>query len=354
MKKFIILFIFLLLIGCSNNSDDITIGGVFHLSGPGSFWGSAEHNGALLAVEEINQNGGINGKQLNLIVEDGKTDLLITVSSIKKLISINGVQVIIGPTWFGQVAAPIAEDMKTVILSPSTGVTVERQKYFFNLWPTERQEIIPLVDYLKDQQDKIAIIYGQNDWSISIKDNFVDEAKKYDLEIIEEYSFLPDESDFRTIIAKLKNENVSAVYGAFAFYPSQGKFTKQLKESGLNISVYSTSGTENPELLNAYPIEGTIYPHPLISIKEKEFLEKYEQKYDVKPAPSVAYAYDAVYLIAAALRNGLNSNEITAYLEDVNYSGVSNSNIKFVDGRVFEKEYIIKVVKNGEFQEVLN
>ena len=326
-------------------SEEVVIGGVFHLTGPAAFWGNGERNAAMLAVEEINGAGGVNGRAIRLIVEDGQTDFVVTNSVLQKLIHVNNVEVIVGPTWFGQAAAPIAEQEKIVIVSPSTGVTVSREKYFFNLWPTERQEIEVIVSYMVDSGvKKVAVVYSKNDWSLSMKDNFIDECGLRGISIIRVYGVSPDTSDFRTIITQMKILDIDAVYGAFAFYPSQGQFSVQRKELGLDKVLYSTSGTENPELLKAFPaIEGTIYPYPQRSSKEEAFWKRYEKRFGMVPAPSVAYAYDAVYVVAEALENDLET-----YLEGIDFDGVSNR-IVFENGRVVQKEHLVKSVENGEF-----
>jgi branched-chain amino acid transport system substrate-binding protein len=341
-----------LLVGCAHAEKSIAIGAVFHLTGAGAFWGTGEHNAAQIAIEDINAAGGIDGKPLKLIVEDGKTDFPQTASAFRKLIDTDRVPIIIGPTWFGQVTAPIAEETKTAVLSPSTGPTVQRQKYFFNLWPTERQEIIPLVAYMKVQGvRKVAVVYSQNDWAASMKDNFVDEAKKQSIEIVKEFSTNPDETDFRTVIVQLKQLDIDTIYGAIAFYPTQGAFTKQLRELAVALPFYSTSGTEVPGLVQAFPtVEGTIYPYPKRGSKEAAFVKKYEEKFGLPASPSVAYAYDAVMLVADALRTGAQtSDDFAAYFASIkDYDGISNR-IAFENGRVTEKEHLIKIVKNGTF-----
>ncbi len=351
-----VLLALLLIAGCtseqSSNSEPISIGILFHLTGPAAFWGVGEYNAAQLALEEINAAGGVNGRPLGFVVEDGKTDFIQVTTALKKLITIDKLPIIIGPTWFGQAAAPLAEESKTTILSPSTGVTVSRETYFFNLWPTERQEIIPLVTFMKQKGHlKIAVVYSQNDWSLSMKNNFADEAAKNGLTIVKEFATSPDEIDFKTLITSIKELPVDAVYAPFAFYPSQGAFSKQAKELNLVLPLYSSSGTENPELLHAFPaVDGTIYPYPLRGPKEDAFVKRYEARYNVSAAPSAAYAYDAVLLVAEALRSEAHTSEDFAkYLENVQaYPGVTNS-ITFDNGRVTHKEHILKIVKDGTF-----
>lgn len=332
----------------------IKIGGLFHLSGPGSFWGQGELNGAMLALEEINEAGGINGKELKIIVEDGKTNFPETVTAIKKLVQVDKVEIIIGPTWFGQVASPLAEELKVLIISPSAGVVPEPNDYFFDVWPTERQEIIPLVRYMKNHGiKKVAVVYSLNEWSQSMKDNFLDESKMQGIEVVEEFPSSPDEKDFRTIISKLQALDIDAVYAPFAFFPSQGAFSKQAKELNFQKQLYSSSGTENPLLLESFPsIEGTIYPYPVKGHGEEEFSKKYEKRFNKTPSPPAAYAYDTIYLIAKALREGYNSpKEISNYFHKKinNYQGVSNIISFDENGRVIQKKHFIKKVINGGF-----
>ncbi len=355
MKTAIIPLMLILLAACMQTIPyKIAIGGAFHLTGPASFWGEGEKNGALLAVDDINAHNGINGKQLELIVEDSKTDFKGTATAINKLAEVDHLKVIIGPTWFGQVASPIANEKKILIISPSAGVVPQPSQYFFDLWTTERAEVIPEIDYMaKNGIQKVAIVYSLNDWSQSMRDNFVNEAKG--LAIVKEFPTSPDETDFKTVISQIKELNVDAVYAPFAFYPSQGAFSKQSKELGLKIPLYSSSGTENPVLLEAYPsIEGTIYPYPAKGPGEMEFAKKYNERFGLPVSPSAAYAYDAVMLVAMALRDGKTTpDEISQYLHSIkDYAGVSNIITFDSNGRITQKEQVMKQIKDGKFEEV--
>jgi len=330
----------------------IKIGGAFALTGYAAEWGEADMNGATLAIEEVNAKGGIHERNVELIVEDIQSDGVKTVTAVNKLINFDSADMIIGPTWFGQVASPLAKQNKVLMISPSAGVVPEPNKYFFDVWPTERQEVLAIVDYMIDNKVKnVVVVYSLNDWSQSVKDNFVNEAQDNGLKIIDEFPTNPDEKDFRTIIAQIKKLNPEAVYAPFAFFPSQGAFSKQLKESGIEVKLYSSSGTENLALLEAFPeIEGTIYSYQAKSIKELSFSKRYEEKFKVSAIPASAYAYDSVYLIAEALESGAKTPEdISKYLSSINYNGVS-SKISFDEnGRITNKEYVIKIVKEGEF-----
>jgi len=348
-----VIVINILVLTPKSNSNIINIGGVFHLTGPGSFWGSGEKNGVLMAIEEANLNDGINGKEIKLIIEDGETDFPKTTNAIQKLVNVDGVKVIIGPTWFGQIASPLAEEFKVLIISPSAGVVPEPNSYFFDVWPTEKQEVEPIVNHMDEEGIKnIALIYSLNDFSQSVRDNFIEQSELKGMNIVKEFPVNPDENDFRTIILAIKELNVDAIYGTFAFYPSQGAFSKQAEELDLDLTLYSSSGTEIPDLLQAYPeIEGTVYGYIDKGLRENEFTERYMEKFDSFPSPSSAYGYDSANLIIESLKAGKQSPEkMSEYFMNLkDYLGVSNT-ITFDDnGRVTNKTFVVKTVKNGEF-----
>jgi len=357
-KTMIILFILALMIAACTatgkvvSEDSIKIGGVFHLSSPGAFWGEGEMNAALMAVDEINSNGGIDGKRMELMIEDSQTDFTTTNTVVRRMIDIEKVEAIIGPTWFGQTIAPIAKEKEFVIVSPSAGVVNEPSEYFFTLWPTEEQEAEAMTEYfVKENVDELVIVYTLNDWSESVKDEFVKKANSLGIDVVKEFSTVPGEKDFRTTILKIQELDVDALYAIFAFYPDQGNFMKQANNLGLDAQVYSISGTENQVLLESFPeIEGTIYPYPLKSEVEQLFIEMYIAEYSQYPSPSSAYAYDAVMILAEALEQGKNPEEISEYLHSMTYEGYSN-NIEFdSEGRITDKEFVIKRVIDGKFE----
>lgn len=349
----ILLLSCIMIVACQSPQEKtLKIGGLFHLSGDGAYWGNGEKNGALLAIEEINAQGGIEGTPLEIIIEDGQTDFSSTATATRKLIDVEKVMGIIGPTWFGQVAGPIAEETRTIIISPSTGISIPREKYFFNLWPTENQEITPLVQYMKSQNDsRIILIYSQNDWALSMKKVFEKEAQKHNISLVQEFEVSPQENDFGTITTKIDSIDADAIYGIFAFYPSQGAFTKQLREKEISLPLYSTSGTENPELIAIFPqVDGTTYSYPDIGDRERDFEEKYARTYGHTAPPSAGPAYDATILFSKALKSGARTpEEIAEYLEQMStHTGVSND-IQFENGRLTEKKHVVKQVRDGKF-----
>ncbi len=353
------LSIFLLLGSCSRGAEHaespqtIMIGGVFHLTGPGSFWGVGEQNGALLAVEDLNRRGGIDGRPVEMIVEDGQTDFSKTTTALHKLIDVDRVRFIVGPTWFGQVASPIAEEQEVLIVSPSAGVVPQPSRFFFDLWPTEKQEVAALVASMKGHNvTRVAVVYSQNDWSQSMDSEFLEQSSPAGITGVKEFPTSPDEKDFRSIIEGLKGERLNGVYVPFAFYPSQGAFARQSKDLGLGVPVYSSSGTENPLLLSTFPeIEGTIYPYPSKTSSQEAFERRYLGRFKAPPSPSAAYAYDSVMVLAMAIKGRASDPAGAAeWLRSMKeYPGVSNTISFDADGRISAKDYVMKMVQNRKF-----
>jgi branched-chain amino acid transport system substrate-binding protein len=336
----------------------IKIGGLFALSSFGAEWGNAEKDAVMMVIDEVNEKGGINGKMIELVVEDNQSDLTQTTTAMQKLVNIDDVVAIIGPTWFYQVAVPTSKDLKTLTISPSAGGGNSPElnsPYFFNLYPNEKFQMVPIMEDIKEKgYKKAVIIYSLNDWSQQLKDIFTEEADKIGLEIVKDFATQPDAKDFKTEIAKMKDLDFDIVYNSIAFNPSLGEFIKQSYVLKLDKPIYSTSNTDSNVLLNEYGsyMEGIIYPFPSPIENYEDFVNKFESKFGIKPSnPISANAYDTINLLVMAFENGAeNSDEIIDFLKSVkDYQGASNV-ITFNEfGGIEYKEYYLKTIKQGKF-----
>ncbi len=344
-----------------SSENTINIGGLFALTSFGSQFGEGEKDAVMLAIDEVNEEGGINGRKVELVIEDTQSDFTKTSSAIKKLFLVDNVDVIIGPTWFFQIAVPASLEHKKLMISPSAGGGNDGELhslYFFNTWPRNRFEVVPIVrEMTKRGYQKVAVVYSFNDWSQNMKDIFLEEVRKTNLTIVGSYGTQVDEKDFRTIILKIKEDNVDAVYVPFAFPPTEGEFAQQAKLLRLNISIFSTSNTENNPLLENFGefIEGMMYTWPSEGPESEIFVQKFEAKYERKPSsPSATNAYDAARLVLEAYKSGAkNSDDVIKFLKKVeNFRGASNT-ISFDEfGAVKEKLYILKTIRNGRFEKL--
>lgn len=350
----------------SENKDIIKIGGISALTGVGVAIGEEEGKGALLAVNEINENGGIDGKRLELISEDVSIDKIkIAVSVAKKLIEIDNVVAIVGPQWDEPAfpILPIIEDTKTVVVGADSSPMLEVDKeytYFFSTWYDNRVGIRELLRFAQKRNLKrVAIIkpIAAGFWEYTARE-FVKEAPNFGVEIIDEVDMgNPLELDFKTSLLKIMHNNPEAIFIVTSDY-NQCTFLKQAAQIGYKGITLGTESSGDPTSLSQCPdlLEKRYFSTTIQSDAYKAFAERFKKRFGQYPKfPSAATAYDAVQVIAAGLRktDGKGGEGLRQALVDMkDLKGVSLENLSFnsmgfVDTP--ENTYEIKTVKDGKF-----
>lgn len=359
MKLALPLLVLLLLAACGGTETHIPIGGLFALTGYGAQWGSAEHQGALLAIEEANAQGGIDGTPLRLIAEDTRTDPTTTVTALRKLVNADSVRFVIGPTWEASTvaAAPLASELGIVLATPSAYKSIEDQhaRTLFSTYPPYEHEIASLKGlFAEEGLSRFAIIADEEFFSETMVGIFEGEARKNNWTVAGKYLHPTGAHDYRTALLKIERQQADAIYAPLADDNDKGLLMRQLKETGLGVRVISTASTENPSLLKSHgdAIEGIIYPYPVEAQGYDAFSERYEARFGTEPeSPSAATAYDAARLLVMALRSGAHDPEaVSAYLHDIDeFEGASGILTFDPNGIMKSKDHLIKTVCGGEF-----
>jgi branched-chain amino acid transport system substrate-binding protein len=364
INRIIVVVLSIMLVACTTGNvvteKPITIGQLAALSSFGSEWGTAERNAVELAINEANAQGGINGRAIQVIVEDTQTDYTQTTNAYKKLVHVDGVHTIIGPTWteFTQVIAPSAREDHVLLLVPSAPIDqgIEPSPYLFSTFHSLRWQTIPVAqDMAAHGYTRVAIIHDKQPFTEGMDAFFTEQAEELGIMIVDDIGVSTEDKDYRTDIIKLKADKPQAVYVLLGFWPNIGEFMKQADAAGFNTHFYSQVDVESPDyepLYGAYS-EELQYAKAAVSERENTFNEKYAAAYGSTPAvPSAATAYDAANLIIAALRSGATtSDEVSAYLKTVrNYEGASDSITFDESGQVSYHEYVLQQL--GEANEL--
>jgi len=360
MKNMILLVLVVsILFTACQTEDSIKIGVLSAQTGYASVWGLPEKNAVILATEELNKQR-INGKQVKLIFEDTMSQAQATSTATNKLIYIDKVKLILGPTWTmsSEIAAPIAEENKVLLISPSKGgeSEIDYNYYFMSMWPSERNEIKAVLENMKTNKvTRVVVIYSLDDpWSVLLKYIFNEVSQEYEVTILNNIEV--QKNDYKTLLQKIKELNPDAIYDSIPTMDQRGLFLKQKTELGIEIQSYSTTSTEDNKLLEvAGKVSNVFYPFPIEGPKEKEFIEKYVAMFGSEPSPGGAYAYDAANLVFLAMQNGKTTpEEIRDYLINniTDYQGASNVINFDKNGRVKTKEFKIKMIKDGKFTEI--
>jgi len=353
------LFCYFLLFPLSAFSEEpIKLGAIFSLSGFGAEGGTADLNGALLAQEEINSGGGINGRKLEIIIEDNQSDLRSTASAFRKLVDIDQVLAIVGPNWaeFTEVLAPLAEASKVAFISPSgykEGLFTDRD-FAFTLWPPHTLATKPLSELLKSRDYKsIAVFLSENAYFEGIFEA-LEEQISDSIEVHPPMRFNEGELDFRSSISRTRRAAPDAVLVLLTENAGLSTFFTQANQLNLNLPLYSSNGVVFDHIImNQLSIINDVVYYDFFVPGDDTFKERYRERFNLEPGFASAKAYDAVFLIKKAVEGCAASRAgIQECLSSVEYRGQSGA-ITFDSDGVIESDgvntYLLQV-KDGQIQ----
>jgi branched-chain amino acid transport system substrate-binding protein len=339
------------------NQETITIGAIGPLTGSAASIGRNSEAAIELAVEEINAKGGINGKKLKIMVEDGQCDAMASSTAAKKLVEVDNVPAIVGGMCSAETmaAAPIAEAGSTVLLSncSSNPAITEAGDYIFRIYPSDNFQGKISAEFAFNElgAKKAAILSCQSDWCTGLKEVFSRRFPELGGTIAAEEEFAQGTNDMRTQLLKIKKANPDVIY--FLAYEEEAiSGIKQAKELGIETQLLGGDSFAGQVIWDAVGNagEGIMYTAPTVALT-KEFKDAMLQKTGSEEITTCApQAYDAVYLIADALRTcGENSKCIKEELYKVQgYSGVSGKIGFDKKGDLATAEYAIMKVENGK------
>jgi len=288
---------------------DIKVAYISALSGEAGVWGQSLRRGFDFAVEEINSNGGIDGRKIQVIYEDDGYDAAKGVSAFNKAIDIDKVKIITG-TVCSSVAMSVATKTQSnrvlYIATAATNPDVPKQgDLIFRLWPSDAYEAKAIGKYAVNSLGlkKLAILYfNDNPAGIALKDSFKESIESGGEEIISEEAVSSTEKDFRTILIKIIKDNPDGIY--IATIPGVTPLAvNQVKELGYrgDIFLYGPSILSEgiPEKIAIK--DNIYYPMPL-TVQETQFWDNYKQKTGSDADLLIGGGYDSMKLIEYGLK----------------------------------------------------
>jgi branched-chain amino acid transport system substrate-binding protein len=364
VKKIIIfcVVLFFVLVGCKQTRDkQIILGGIMPLSGDAAAYGKNCKQGIELAIDEINSKGGIKGKAIRVIFEDSQLQPKIAVNAFQKLVTVNNVLAILGPLSSSNAMATAALANKYEIVSFSPGASTPKLTnagpYIYRNWQSDALEAIEMANYvLSKGWKKLAILYVNNDFGISLKNYFINTIEKKGGTILLAESFEQGHTDFKTQITKIKNQSPDAIY--LLSYPQQTpNIVNQLRSLEVNAKILGVAAMEDPSLIeiSRENAEGIIYtiakpPSDNDPIRNN-FIQSYENKYGESPGLISDTGYDAVYILARAIENSnkLSRESIQKSLKEIKIHKGASGYMEFDDNGDVIKPIGIKIIKGGQF-----
>lgn len=330
-----------------SKGDTIKVGVNMELTGGVSIYGQSAYNGIKLAADEINASGGINGKKIELIPYDTKSETAEAANGAMKLITENKVKALLGPATSGASvsAQQVATEHKIPMITPSgtaENVTVDNKgnvrKYIFRApFIDAFQGTVMATFAVNDLQAKTAVIYMDNssDYSKGQAATFEEVFTKAGGKIVGKESYLQKDVDFKSSLTKIKGMNPDVIYIP-GYYQEVAMIIKQARELGVNQPLMGGDGWDSPQM---FEVAGTALTNAYMSNhyaaddndpKVKDFVEKYNKKYGANPEAFAALAYDSMMLLADAMKRAGSDDP-----EKVTEALANTKDMELVTGKIF-------------------
>ena len=303
--------------GSSSNSNEIKVGANFELTGNVANYGAASMRGFKLAIKEINDAGGVNGKKIVIAEADNKSEASEAVNAATKLISDDGAKVIVGPAVTANVIAEsqVAAENKIPVLAPdatSPDVTVENGKvkpFIFRSCFIDPQQGTVMAKFASENlKAKTAVIYYDNssDYSKSLAKVFQEKFEAAGGKVLMQEAFVAKDQDFKATLTKLKDANADIMFVP-AYYEEVGKIVKQARELGMNMPILGTDGWDDKkvtDIAGADALNNTYFSTHYSDKDEsvKPFVDAYQKECGEMPNVFAALGYDAGKLLADAIK----------------------------------------------------
>jgi branched-chain amino acid transport system substrate-binding protein len=320
-------------------ADPIKIGLMAESTGPNAEAGVYQINGAKMALEEINQAGGVLGRPLELRIEDNQSSNPGSVLAVSKLTSAKDVSALIGSVRSTQIQAVAPTVQKAalpmVIGGTDYGLTHSGNPWIFRARPNDGYSAKVIADYGVNtlKLKKWAVVHATDAFGNGGKNNLTTALKELGVTPVTVQGFTSNSQDFTPIVLAIKQSGADVVSSYITNSTDVGIFAKQLRQLGVNAAwVGSPSlSTDTAMKLAGDALHGTysIADFAIESSPEAQaYAKKYKDKYKLEPDLYSAWSYDAVHILAQAIKkaNSAKPDDIRKAIHEIQgYKGAEGT-----------------------------
>lgn len=362
-----VLVILCLLIGVASAAETIKIGMLAPLTGFAAADGASALNSVKIAVDQVNGQGGVLGKKIQLIVYDDRADAKEAVALAYKLIEQDKIAAFVAGSYSlpTRAVAPIFQEEKIPLVAAYAihpDVTKAGEYCFRNgfLGTVEGKAAAYTAHKLLNAKT-VALLTSDNDFGRTLVEGFKMYQAKYgkDMKIVYEQAYPFSEKDFKPYLSKIKEANPDVIF-ASGYYFQTGPLLKQARELGIKSKILGEEGADSPKLaeIAGEAAEGFYIvtnfdrddPRPVV----QNFLKEYRKRYKIEPDMVGASAYDAFMIIVDAMRKTKTYSNPTAIRmaisKTTNFDGLTGIIKGFTHIGEVVKPVQVQVVKNGLFR----
>ena len=312
----------------SSSNGSIKVGAIVSLTGSYAALGQPEQNTLNMEVKKINDAGGINGKQIDLMIKDDGTDDAKAVAAASELITQDHVVAILGPTGSSTTLAIRGNidraGIPEISMAAATPITNPVDKLVFaTAWPNS--VVVPFTfDYLKKHGiTKIGAITDTGGFGADGLAVIKAAAPKMGMTVVDSETFNPGDTDMTAQLTKIKNTDAQAVL-MWTAGPEGTIIAKEMQDLGMKIPLYGSHGNGNLQFIQGAgaAANGVKFPAGKILVpaaygkgsagytQATAFITAYQAAYGAAPTTFAGHAFDAIHILADAAKTV--SGDVTA------------------------------------------
>jgi branched-chain amino acid transport system substrate-binding protein len=348
---------------CQNpgGGDNVRIGVFMSLTGSTANFGISSVNGIKLAADEVNAAGGINGKQIELLVQDDRSDANEAATIVTKFVTQDQVHAILGEVASSRsiAAAPIAQNAQIPMLTPSsTNPEVTRKGNFIFrscfIDPVQGAAIAQFAAKSLGAKTAAIMVDRKNDYSTGLEKVIKETFEKMGGRIVMTQSYQEGDQDFNAQLTSLKGQNPEVIFVP-GYYNDVGLIAKQARDRGITVPLVGGDGWDSVQLyaIGGAALNGSYFTNHYSPYdtdpKVQKFVNDYKSRYNTVPDALAATAYDAARIMFDAIKrskslSGADIRDALAATKD--FPGVTGT-VTFNENRDAVKPIVMIEIKDG-------
>lgn len=365
----------LAILGCSKDSDTIKIGAVLSVTGPASFLGEPEKNTLLMLADELNAKGGVEGRKVEVIINDDESDVNKCVMAAKKLIEQDKVAVVLGPSISGNTLAisKFFAPAKIPLVSCSAAEKIVKpvDPWVYNTPQLDRHAVGKiLADAKKKGYAKLAILTVSDGYGQAGRAVLQELLPAQGFTLVADEVFGPKDTDMSAQLTKIKGAAPDAII-CWGTNPGPAVVARNRAQLGITTPLYMSHGVASKKFIELAgdAAEGLILPagrlvavsqvpdgHPQKALLTK-YVDDYTKKFGSAPSTFGGHAYDAFMLVIEAIKAGKSAKpqDIRDNLEKIKNlpgtAGVYSMSAENHNG-LDESAFLMVTIEKGEWKVV--
>lgn len=278
------------------------------VTGTGAQIGDLSIRAARLAIEEINQAGGVNGIPLELVVRDARSNPQTALEQYRQAVAEDDLDALLGPfkSAYGVLIVPAHRDTSLPMFIGATNATLTQQGVanLFRMRPSDRLTAPAMLTFAVDKlgAQRIGIIHDTDAFGTGGADRIVGELNRRGLRVAARLGYTTGAKDFDTLVQRLAEANVDAVLIYGTNQTDVGRLLRAVRYWDLDVPIVtSPSGSSTITAYVAADAQDDIYvtldAQLAATPRGREYLQAFDQRFGLSPDTYIAWYYDAVYLL---------------------------------------------------------